>query len=109
MVGFEPGPAGPAGRFPSPVIAGGLQSARARRCEDRLGRVAAGMLAGHAAAHAEAYREARPSPLPPLPRTHRLCLPPSFARQFFIGDAERRRVMPVLLHGDAAFSGQAPA
>ncbi len=26
--------------------------------------------------------------------------------QYFIGDSERRRVMAILLHGDAAFSGQ---
>jgi 2-oxoglutarate dehydrogenase complex dehydrogenase (E1) component-like enzyme len=28
------------------------------------------------------------------------------AKQFFINDLERRKVMPVILHGDAAFSGQ---
>jgi len=28
------------------------------------------------------------------------------AKQFFVNDAEKTRVMPVLLHGDAAFSGQ---
>ncbi len=28
------------------------------------------------------------------------------AKQFFINDTEKTRVMPILLHGDAAFSGQ---
>ena len=28
------------------------------------------------------------------------------AKQHYMGDTERTRVMPILLHGDAAFSGQ---
>ena len=28
------------------------------------------------------------------------------AKQFYVNDTTKRRVMPLLLHGDAAFSGQ---
>ena len=31
------------------------------------------------------------------------------AKQHYMGDTERTRVMPILLHGDAAFSGQGAA